>query len=296
MTTDETRPEPVSEQRPLAGLRICSFESRKGDEMQSLIERHGGIATIAPSMREIPLDQNPEVFEFAELLLDDKIDVVILLTGVGARGMLEAIEQRYDRTEFIEALQQTVLIVRGPKPAAVLREWKIPFQYQVPEPNTWRDLLALLDEKIKVAGKTLAVQEYGKPPEELYAGLAERQANTVRVPVYRWALPEDTRPLEAAVQATIAGDVDVLMFTSAHQLHNVLAVAEMAALRDAWLTAAGQCVIASIGPTASEMLAMEGLPVDIQPEHPKMGHLVLAVAREGRSRLEQKRRRSRIED
>jgi uroporphyrinogen-III synthase len=111
----------------------------------------------------------------------------------------------------------------------------------------------------------------------------------IRVPVYRWALPEDTGPLAAAVQSTIAGEFDVLMFTSAQQLRNVLAVAESAGVRDKWLSAARRCVIASIGPTASETLLDAGLPPDIEPEHPKMGHLVQAVARDARAVLERKR-------
>ena len=37
-------------------------------------------------------------------------------------------------------------------------------------------------------------------------------------------------------------------------------------------------VVASIGPVCSEALRAEGLPPDIEPDHPKMGHLVKAAA------------------
>lgn len=257
--------------------------------MRSLIERHGGIATIAPSMREIPLDQNTAAFAFAEQLFAGKIDVVILLTGVGTRALVETVESRYDRGEFLAALQKCCLIVRGPKPAAVLREWKMKFDHHVAEPNTWRELLALIDAKVTVTGKTVAVQEYGRPNTELYDGLTGRGATVVPVPVYRWALPDDTQPLLAAIQATIAGEIDVLLFTSAYQLHNVLEVAASAGLRDAWLAAANKCAVASIGPTATETLISDGLPPDIQPEHPKMGHLVVAAAEQARPVLSRKR-------
>lgn len=259
--------------------------------MRGLIERFGGIAIIAPSMREIPLEQNPEAFTFAERLFAGTIQTVILLTGVGTRALADAVASRYDREKFLAALQNCTLIVRGPKPAAVLREWKVPFQFQVPEPNTWRDLLALVDAQVPVAGTAVAVQEYGQPNPDLYAGLADRGAEVVRVPVYRWELPDDTGPLLAAIRATIAGEVDVLMFTSAHQLHNVLAVAGSAGLRDAWMAAANNCVVASIGPTASETLEFAGLGVNIQPEHPKMGHLVVETAKSARAVLHSKCRR-----
>jgi uroporphyrinogen-III synthase len=273
----------------LAGLRLCSFESRKGEEMRALVERQGGSVTVAPSMREVPLEENPEAFAFAERLFAETIDVVILLTGVGTRALAEVVQSQHSHDEFLAALQKCTIIVRGPKPAAVLREWKVHTDHQVPEPNTWRDLVALLDAKVAVAMKRVAVQEYGEPNPELYEALQQRQAEVIRVPVYRWALPEDTGPLAAAVQGTIAGDFDVLMFTSAQQLRNVLAVAETAGMRDQWLSAARHCVIASIGPTASETLREAGLPADIEPEHPKMGHLVQAVAREARAVLEKKR-------
>jgi uroporphyrinogen-III synthase len=274
----------------LAGLRVCSFESRKGGEMRALVERQGGIVTIAPSMREIPLEENADTFAFAERLFGGTIDFVILLTGVGARALAEVVESRYPRDEFLAALQKCTIIVRGPKPAAVLREWKVRIDFQVPEPNTWRDLVALLDATIPVARKRVAVQEYGEPNRELYEALKLRNAEVIRVPVYRWALPEDTGPLAAAVRGTIAGEFDVLMFTSAQQLRNVLSVAGSAGVRDDWLSAARRCVTASIGPTASETLREAGLPPDIEPEHPKMGHLVQAVAKEVRAVLEGKRK------
>jgi uroporphyrinogen-III synthase len=271
-------------------LRICSFESRKGPELRSLLERLGLThVTVAPSMREVPLGENPEALAFAGRLFAGTIDVVILLTGVGTRALAEVIESQYDRGEFLATLQKCTIVVRGPKPAAVLREWKVRIDHQVPEPNTWRDLVGLLDARVPVAGKRVAVQEYGVPNPELYDALAERNAAVIRVPVYRWALPEDPGPLREAVQTTIAGGFDVLMFTSAQQLRNVLTIAQEIGVRDAWLTAARKCVIASIGPTASETIREEGLSVDIEPEHPKMGHLVQAVARDALAVLRKKR-------
>jgi len=58
--------DPKNDKHSLVGLRVCSFESRKGAEMRALIERQGGIVTIAPSMREVPLTENPAAFTFAE--------------------------------------------------------------------------------------------------------------------------------------------------------------------------------------------------------------------------------------
>ena len=37
-------------------------------------------------------------------------------------------------------------------------------------------------------------------------------------------------------------------------------------------------VVGSVGPTTTETLRAHGLPVDVEPDHPKMGHLVAALA------------------
>jgi len=260
---------------PSHPLRICSFESRRGSEMKSLIERHGAVATIAPSMREIPLDDNPEAFAFADKLLAHQIDIVVFMTGVGASALLETLETKYSRADIFAALEKTVVVVRGPKPTAILRGWGVRIDYRAAEPNTWREVIALFDQSIPLAGRHVAVQEYGLPSKELYQEFTARGATVVAVPVYRWALPLDIEPLKAAIRQTIAGGHDVLMFTSAQQFSHVLQVAEQIGLRDEWLQAANRhCVVASIGPTATEALKSGGLRVDVEPVHPNMGTLV----------------------
>ncbi len=270
-------------------LRVCSFESRRAVEMRSLIERNGGIATVAPSMQEVSIDQNAEVFGFADALFAGQIDAVVFMTGVGAQALLSTVETRHDRVEFFQRLEKCCLIVRGPKPATVLNTWGVRIDHKAPEPNTWRELLDLIDAGLhwpnardavrpesvgRLDETTIAVQEYGQPNEEFYRELQQRGANVLRVPVYRWELPDDTEPLLDAIRSAIAGEFDVVMFTSANQLTNVLTVAESVGLREQWLAAAARCVVASIGPTASETIRSVGLPVDLEPGHPKMGPLV----------------------
>ncbi|MBM81414.1 MAG: uroporphyrinogen III synthase [Planctomycetaceae bacterium] len=259
---------------------ICSFESRKSTEMRSLIERCGGVATIAPSMKEVPLSDNRHLPDFVEKLRQQEIDVVIFMTGVGARSLAEAISDQVDLPELVELLAATTVMVRGPKPTVVLRGWKARIDHRVPEPNTWRELVETIDNvwsddsPTNLEGVKFAVQEYGIPSTELYNALKTRGADVYPVTVYRWALPDDCEPLLQAIKSTIAGDFDCLMITSAQQVHHVLEVADSHGLKDDWITAANNTRIASIGPTASETIRSLGLHVDLEPSHPKMGHLV----------------------
>src|SRR5258708_3686532 len=127
---------------PFDGLRVLSLESRRAAEIEKLIRARGGDPFVAPSMREIPLQDNPLVFEFADRLFAGDFDLIVFLTGVGARLLNQVIETRHAPGHFAEALKKIAVVVRGPKPAAVMREWGVPVAVSVPEPNTWHEVLA----------------------------------------------------------------------------------------------------------------------------------------------------------
>lgn len=262
---------------PLSGsapLRVLSLESRRAEEMRSLIERHGGIPTVAPSMREVPLEENQAAFAFGEQLLAHQVDVIVFMTGVGATALMDALCTRWSRAEVLEALGRCIVVVRGPKPTAVLRDWCLRIDHRAPEPNTWHELLQTLETGVKLAGTRIAIQEYGKPSEEFYLALQKHGAIVQAVPVYRWELPIDVEPLRDAIHWTMQGQFDVIMFTSAQQFHNALTVAGQMGHAEDWVCAVNRCVVASIGPTATETLQEGGLIVDTEPSHPKMGPMV----------------------
>src|ERR1700730_12025 len=83
------------------GMRVVAFESRMADETRTLIERLGGEAIIAPSMREVPLEDNQAALAFAKKLLAGEFDVVIFMTGVGVRELFNVIETRHQRSAII---------------------------------------------------------------------------------------------------------------------------------------------------------------------------------------------------
>ncbi len=263
----------------LAGQRVAIFEARMAGSMAEMIARHGGIVLAAPALREIPLGESPEVTAFAQHLTAGEFDVVIFETGVGVRYLAEAIETTVPRETWIGALANVRVVARGPKPNAALRELGARVDFLVPAPNTWHETLALLDEQLPVAGLRVAVQEYGGPNPELFEGLERRGASVTRVRVYRWALPEDLEPLHAAINEIAQGRVGIALFTSSQQVEHLLLVAA-AAGREGELRAALEkhTVVGSIGPTTSETLRGHSLPVDVEPAHHKLGHLIAAVA------------------
>src|SRR5215472_15153281 len=273
---DERKP-----QTGFSGLRVLSLESRRGPEMAKLIENYGGTPTVAPSMREVALETNTEAVAFARKLFAGEFDVVIFLTGVGTRALARVVETDHPLDAYIAQLRKIAVITRGPKPLAVLREWNVPVAVAAPEPNTWREVLRALDENaaaVPLKGKRVAVQEYGVSNPELLNGLGERGAQVISVPVYEWAMPEDTGPLRSAVTSIARNEIDVILFTTGTQADHLLQIAAEMKQEDSLRRAFLRIVIASIGPTTSERLCEHRIAPDIEPAHPKMGFLVSEAA------------------
>jgi uroporphyrinogen-III synthase len=276
----------------LTGLRVLSLESRRATEMAKLILNYGGSAIVAPSMREVPLESNTEALAFARALAAGGFDMVIFLTGVGTRALARVIETVYPIEQFAAALRRVAVVARGPKPVAALKELGVAVTLAVPEPNTWRDLLRALDgqaDSLPVKGRRVAVQEYGSQNSELLAGLEERGARVTRVPVYQWALPENTEPLRAAVQTIARGEIDMALFTTSIQVVHLLRIAREMNLEQELRRGFARVVVGSIGPITSEELRGQGLPADFEPAHPKMGFLVNEAAQRGAQMVKQKR-------
>jgi uroporphyrinogen-III synthase len=281
--------------RGFAGLRVISLESRRADQMAKLIEGHGGAALVAPSMREIPLTENPAALAFARELIAGNFEVVIFLTGVGVRILFSAVETEFPRDSFAGAFSRVLVVARGPKPVAALREFGVRVDLTVPEPNTWRDILNTMDDReppAVAAGTRIALQEYGVSNHELIQALQTRGAVVTPVPVYQWALPEDLGPLHSAIDDIIRGNADVLLLTSANQIHNLMKVAARDGLQSAVCHGLQRVLVSSIGPVATEGLMTYGIAADLEPTHPRMGQLIHETAERARVLLKEKRSRS----
>ena len=274
------------------GLRVLALESRRAPEIAKLIANLGGVPIIAPSVREVALESNQEALEFVRRLAAGQLDMVVFTTGVGVKALASAVETECSREELARHLNRVTVVARGPKPAAALRELGIRVSIPVPEPSTWRDLLAALDRQestFSLEGCRVAVQEYGVTNPQLSAGLQERGAIVTAVNVYRWALPEDLGPLERAIEAIIHGEVDVFLVASSVQIRHLFEVAEKRASGEALRKALSRVVITSVGPLTSEELHSRGLSVDIESTHPKLGFLVQEAAEKSAEILRRKR-------
>jgi len=258
-----------------AGMRVLALESRRSAEMAELIRKQGGEPFIAPSMREAPIENNDAAFAFADRLFAGGFDMVMLLTGVGTRQLNRLLATRYPETAFADALGRVTLAVRGPKPAAALREMGLTAALVAPEPNTWHELLQVTEGRPE---RRIAVQEYGRSNPEFLEALRARGGEVTPVRVYRSGLPENAEPLREAARRLAAGDFQAALFTTAVQIEHLLRIAAAGGAEAAVLEGLKRAFVASIGPTTTEALEEFGVRPRFEPSHPKMGFLVREAA------------------
>ncbi len=273
------------------GLRVLSLEARRSAEVAKLIRTYGGEPLSAPAMREISLDSDQPVLEFAENLMRGAFDLVVFTTGVGVRSLIKTVSEHMDREDFLAALRKVKIAARGPKSSSALRELNVPISVISPDPFTWRSLMTAMEAKFgsDLTGMNIAVQEYGTSNPELLTALAEKSISVTRLLVYQWALPEDVQPLREAVLALAHGHVDVVLFMNAGQVAHLFLIAERMGYTEALYEGFRSTVIGSIGPSTTEGLSMYNLTPDYEPTQSKMGFLIKELSERSAELLEAKR-------
>ncbi len=262
----------------LNGRVLAFVEARMPEEMASLVQRHGGVPYPAPVLQEIYLQDSPEVQQLVADVCSGEMEAVVLLTGVGTRALVQTAAVMGREEEFIQSLDRLTVIARSPKPARVLRQHKIHIDVMPPEPYTSADLVQAMGG-LELAGARVAVQKYGGPSNLLRENLLERGAQVQEVTLYTWGLPQDRTPVLNLINDLGRDKISALLFTSQPQIPNLLTIAAEAGqekkLRDCL---AGPVVVASVGPVCTRKLRESRIPVDVEPDHPHMGNLVMAVA------------------
>ena len=260
---------------PFAGLRVLSLESRRAKEMEALIRREGGDPFVAPSVEERALDDPSEALDFLRRLEAAEFDLLVCMTGSGLAFWRDQAAAHSSVERLGAALRRVTIVSRGPKPLPILRELGARADVVVPEPNTWKEIVAAISERPE---RRIAVQEYGRPNPEMTLALERLGAYVAPLVVYRWDLPEDLEPLRTAARGLAERQFDVVLFTSSIQLDHLMMIAASLGLETRVREALSSAVIASVGPVMTSALESAGIAVDLTPVHPKMAALVKAAS------------------
>lgn len=272
---------------PFAGLRVLSLESRRAKEMEALIRREGGDPFVAPSVQERALDDHGEGIRFVERLEADEFDMVIVMTGAGLAFLRDQVVAHSSAARLGAALRRVTIVSRGPKPLPILSELGARAQIVVPEPNTWKEIVDAVAARTE---RRIAVQEYGRPNLEMNGALERLGASVTPIVLYRWDLPADIGPLQAAARRLAEFRFDVVLFTSSIQLDHLMTIADGLGLQHQVTVALLEyTAIASVGPVMTASIEAAGFPVDIVPVHPKMAALVKVASEMAAASLAEKR-------
>jgi uroporphyrinogen-III synthase len=262
----------------LKGARVAILEARMSAELAAMVERLGGVPCSAPAVRETPLDQPEDIGAFVDALCAGRFAAVVLMTGVGVTALLHEAERLGRLDSTLAALRQTKTVCRGPKPVAVLRRHNVPVGITAAEPHTTTELIQAL-ASVDVAGKTVGFLHYGERNETAADSLRARGAAVDEVCLYEWRLPDDIAPLERLVGDIIDGRIDALVVTSQIQARHLFQIACRLG-KGPELTEAlnARVVVAAVGPVCAAALREAGVIPHVQPAHPKMGPMMIALA------------------
>ncbi|RYV49657.1 uroporphyrinogen-III synthase [Pengzhenrongella frigida] len=260
----------------LAGCTVLVTVDRRSAELGGALQRRGAVIRYAPALSMVPNEDDALLVAGTRALLDDPPDIVVVTTGIGFRGWIEAADAHGLADQLTAMLGRARIVARGPKALGAIQAAGLAVDW-VAESETSAEIAeVLLDEG--VAGLSIAVQHHGAGSEGLDEAFLAAGARVRSLIVYRWGPPPDPDALEASVRAVAAGEIDTVVFTSAPG-----SAAWLAAAREAGVIAelteqfrSGATVAAAVGPITAGPLLECGI-TPLVPDRGRLGSLVRAI-------------------
>ncbi|HEU4348954.1 MAG TPA: uroporphyrinogen-III synthase [Actinoplanes sp.] len=260
----------------LSGYTVGVTADRRRDELAGLLESRGARVVLAPALRIVPIADDAELRAATRACLESPPAVVLVNTGIGMRGWLEAAEGWNLAEPLVGVLSRAYLVARGPKARAAVRAAGLHDQWS-PEGESFEEVVDHLAGR-GIIGLTVAIQLHGESQPEYTEALQTAGAEVIEVPVYRWAPPTDPAPLHRLVDLVAARLVDAVTFTSAPAVHALLRAAgqDSDAMLEAFKT---DVVAACVGPVTAAPLRRYDVPA-VTPARARLSALVRTIVDE----------------
>jgi uroporphyrinogen-III synthase len=256
--------------------KVAILESRLGKQLVELIAQRGGIPFHAPALAELPDLEPAKIAELVRSLQARSAKLAVFQTGVGTRALFAATDSLGLTDALLSLLEGMIVAARGPKPTGALRARGVRIDRSAREPFTTHEVLESIDD-VPLQGERVIVQRHGSMNAELDQALGARGAEVTEIPVYRWALPADTAPLAALIDALERDEMHAVVLTNAEQVRNLFAVAEQLGRAAPLRAALNRTLVASIGPVASAAVREAGVKVGLESSPPKLGALLASL-------------------
>jgi uroporphyrinogen-III synthase len=257
----------------MTGCVVLLTADRRSGELASALVRRGATVRHAPALSIVPHEHDYELLAHTGELLDAPPDVVVITTGIGFRGWVEAADAAGLADQLVQVLSRARVIARGPKAHGAIQAAGLQADW-VAESETGAEILELLLTE-GVAGLRIAVQHHGAGADRLDSELAAAGAVVRSLVVYRWGPPPDPVALKLSVLAAADGEIDAAVFTSAPGAAAWLAEmdAQGVGAEIVARTRSGAMVVAAVGPITARPLRDWGI-APIVPDRGRLGALV----------------------
>lgn len=266
--------------QPLAGLTVGVTAHRRSEEQGELLRRRGARVVHGPTVVTEPLGPADVVVPATRLAIAHRPQVVVLTTSLGVRSWIDAAESAGLAEELVCTLGAAELVVaRGPKARGAAATLGLEVHWEAPDARASQIAGYLME---RVAGRRVVVQRDGDEIPHMANTLARAGADVVDVPVYRWTLPVDPEPARRLIRQVIDGSIDVLTFTSAASVANLVTLAEQAGVVDDLRRATREVLLVAVGLVTAEAVRRHGFGEAIAPDRPRLGAMTHLVAARGR--------------
>jgi uroporphyrinogen-III synthase len=250
--------------KKLHGVTILVPESRELDLFAGMLEAHGARTLRCPLVTILDAADSTPVEAWLQRLMCGEFDDLILLTGEGLRRLLALGERLGTRSEVVAAISRLRTIVRGPKPARVLREIELSPSLTATSPTSAGVVETLSSHDLR--GRTIGLQLYpGDVDPSLLTFLAASGATVFPVTPYRYASDSEAASVANAITKMASGEIDVIAITSSPQIRRLLEVVGEKGLENELAAGWKRTRVASVGPVVSDALKAIGVEVAAQP-------------------------------
>ncbi|MDY7106943.1 MAG: uroporphyrinogen-III synthase [Actinomycetota bacterium] len=264
---------------PLSGFVVGVTADRRSEEQIRLLEHRGAECQHGAVIKTHPLGPTEALEQATRAVVERRPDIVLLMTGIGVRGWLEAADALHLGDQLRAALEHADLYVRGPKAMGAAITGGLTVAWAAPDAQS-EGMVAEL-ERVGVEGRLVAVQLDGTDGEDLAAAVGALGADVVTVPVYRWSLPDDLGPAERLIRSICERKVDAVTFTAKPAIENFMTIAaEIGRLDDVRRSLNEDVVTVCVGPVCSAGAVEQGIRAPIQPDRARLGPMVQCLTHE----------------
>ena len=259
----------------LEGFRIGVTSDRRSEDLIAGFERRGAEVLHAPAIHIAAADDDTQITLDTHAIITARPDILLATTSYGIRRWFEAADAAGLGSELTRTLENSRILVRGPKARGAVRAASLNDSGMSDEETT----KSLVDHVLRdgAEGKTVAVQLHGFTDQAQLERLRAAGATVLTVAPYRWLMPEDSGRVLRLVDAICTGSVDAVTFTSAPAVEALFGTADGAGKLDQMLDAFADTVVAAaVGNVTAAPLIAAGIR-PIVPDRFRMGALIRLV-------------------